>query len=117
MSSSSPDREAFLAAIRAEPESDAPRLIYADWLDDHGEAARAEFIRLGCELARAAFGVAPPAKNRRYRELLEAHAAEWVPCYDDSRCEVRFRRGFADVIRAPVEVMTPLLQDWPRRSR
>src|SRR5262245_29752123 len=35
----------FLAAIRAEPEEDAPRLVFADWLDEHGDP-RAEMIRL-----------------------------------------------------------------------
>jgi uncharacterized protein (TIGR02996 family) len=43
---------ALLAAIRAAPEDDAPRLIYADWLDEHGQPERAEFIRVQCELAR-----------------------------------------------------------------
>lgn len=41
----------FLAAIRAEPEDDAPRLIFADWLDENGEPERAEFVRLQIELA------------------------------------------------------------------
>ena len=27
---------------------DLPRLIFADWLDEHGDADRAEFIRLQC---------------------------------------------------------------------
>src|SRR4051812_185048 len=31
---------------------DAPRLIFADWLEDHGDADRAEFIRTQCRLAR-----------------------------------------------------------------
>jgi uncharacterized protein (TIGR02996 family) len=43
---------AFLAAICAEPDDDAPRLIYADWLEEHGDLDRAEFIRAQCELAR-----------------------------------------------------------------
>jgi uncharacterized protein (TIGR02996 family) len=43
---------ALLNAILAAPDDDAPRLIYADWLDEHGEAERAEFIRVQCELAR-----------------------------------------------------------------
>jgi uncharacterized protein (TIGR02996 family) len=43
---------AFLADIVAHPEEDAPRLIYADWLDEHGQPDRAEFIRLQCRLAR-----------------------------------------------------------------
>lgn len=46
------DRAAFLAAIREAPDDDAPRLIYADWLDENGEAERAEFVRVQCELAR-----------------------------------------------------------------
>ena len=42
-----PEREQFLAAIRQAPDDDAPRLIYADWLDDQGETTRADFIRFG----------------------------------------------------------------------
>jgi uncharacterized protein (TIGR02996 family) len=44
--------EGFLQAVSEQPEDDAPRLIYADWLDENGEAAFAEFIRVQCELAR-----------------------------------------------------------------
>ena len=40
------DRDALLRAICANPEDDAPRLIYADWLDEHGDPLQAEFIRL-----------------------------------------------------------------------
>jgi uncharacterized protein (TIGR02996 family) len=31
------EQAAFLAAIRAEPDSDTPRLVYADWLTERGE--------------------------------------------------------------------------------
>jgi uncharacterized protein (TIGR02996 family) len=48
------DRDALLAAIRANPEEDTPRLMFADWLDENGDATRAEFIRLQCELAQLA---------------------------------------------------------------
>jgi len=40
------DRDAFLTAIHGAPEDDAPRLVFADWLDEQGEPERAEFIRL-----------------------------------------------------------------------
>jgi len=43
--------DAFLQSIIESPEDDTPRLIYADRLDDHGQAERAEFIRLQCRLA------------------------------------------------------------------
>lgn len=44
--------DAFLADVIAHPRDDAPRLVYADWLEDNGRAERAEFIRVQCELAR-----------------------------------------------------------------
>lgn len=43
---------AFLEAI-CDPKNfddDTVRLVYADWLDDHGESERADFIRLSCRL-------------------------------------------------------------------
>jgi uncharacterized protein (TIGR02996 family) len=46
------DADALFAAILADPADDAPRLVYADWLEEHGQPERAEFIRVQCELAR-----------------------------------------------------------------
>jgi uncharacterized protein (TIGR02996 family) len=40
-----PDHLAFLKAILANPDDDAPRLVYADWLDEIDQPERAEFIR------------------------------------------------------------------------
>jgi uncharacterized protein (TIGR02996 family) len=44
--------EAFLQAIIENSDDDAPRLIYADWLDENGQPDRAEFIRIECQLAK-----------------------------------------------------------------
>jgi uncharacterized protein (TIGR02996 family) len=46
------DGAALLAAIRAHPAEDTPRLVYADWLQERGGDDRAEFIRIQCQLAR-----------------------------------------------------------------
>jgi uncharacterized protein (TIGR02996 family) len=43
--------EALLRAICERPWEDTPRLAYADWLDEHGQPERAEFIRVQIELA------------------------------------------------------------------
>ena len=43
------DRDALLAAILANPAEDTPRLVYADWLQENGEPARGEFVRLVLE--------------------------------------------------------------------
>jgi len=42
----------FMAAIIANPADDAPRLVYADWLEEHDDP-RGEFIRVQVELARS----------------------------------------------------------------
>jgi uncharacterized protein (TIGR02996 family) len=65
--------EAFLRAIEASPTEAAPRLIYADWLEEHGDV-RAEFLRLAC----AAPGAASTAANQRLEELTAAVDARWV---------------------------------------
>lgn len=92
-----PDALALLAAILADPADDLPRLAYADWCEEQGDDARAEFIR--CQIALAASDRAlanhggpgdpfPPgylifskrtAVARRERELLLTHWPEWVP--------------------------------------
>src|SRR5262245_37079412 len=46
------EEEGLLQEIVTHPEDDAPRLVYADWLEDHGQPQRAEFIRLQIEVAR-----------------------------------------------------------------
>jgi len=46
------DEDAFLRAIRDKPEDDAPRLIFADWLDDHEQPERAEYLRIEVEAYR-----------------------------------------------------------------
>jgi|SRR5579883_870888 len=48
--------EAFLRAIFDSPDDDTPRLVYADFLQEHGDEDRATYIRCACELARCADG-------------------------------------------------------------
>lgn len=73
----SDEEKAFLKAVCWNPADDAPRLIYADWLEEHGQAERAEFIRLQIELERLKF-VPPTSDNyiadvMSYRKLAATH--------------------------------------------
>ena len=54
---------ALLQAIIDEPDEDSLRLIYADWLHDHGEPDRAEFIRLEIDLHARVQGRRPFVVN------------------------------------------------------
>lgn len=53
------EREAFMEQIRAAPEDDTVRLVYADWLQDHDDPGLARFIRLQVELAQIPTGNVP----------------------------------------------------------
>lgn len=96
------EEDTLLAAIHAHPDDDTLRLAYADWLDENGQPARAEFVRLQ-------IAAEPPesAEERRRRsarewELLAAHRDRWTADlgpFDRARCRVDFRRGFADGLR------------------
>jgi uncharacterized protein (TIGR02996 family) len=44
--------EGLIAAVFASPDDDLPRLVFADYLEERGEADRAAFIRLSCEMER-----------------------------------------------------------------
>jgi uncharacterized protein (TIGR02996 family) len=39
------DEEAMIAAITAAPTDDAPRLVYADWLQERGDEAKSDYLR------------------------------------------------------------------------
>lgn len=45
----------MLRAIIANPGDDLPRLVYADWLDEHGQGDRASIIRLQIETPSAQY--------------------------------------------------------------
>lgn len=88
----------LLAAIWAAPNDDLPRLVYADYLEETGEpakVARAEFIRVQCELARMdEDDDGRAALEKRERQLHKRHVKDWraeVPKGLQSR---EFRRGF-----------------------
>jgi uncharacterized protein (TIGR02996 family) len=91
--------QAFMQAIIEAPDDDAPRLVYADWLDDQGEAERADFIRVQIELARLPQGdPRRPELEARERALLREHEREWQGPLGQLTQDCVFRRGFIEAI-------------------
>lgn len=86
--------QGFIDDIIARPESDQPRLIYADWLEEHGQAERGEFIRVQCAITDLNLelrsdvdcgrgeSICPGCSERRAlqsraKELLDDHYQRW----------------------------------------
>jgi len=94
--------DAFLQAIRDNPEDDTVRLIYADWLQERGEAtggARAELIRVQCALVRNGEGPERLSLRQREQELLLQYQAEWERPLHRLGCYCTFERGFVTGVR------------------
>jgi uncharacterized protein (TIGR02996 family) len=87
--------KAFLSDIVAHSADDAPRLIYADWLDEHGDTDRADHIRTAVALAHLGdYDERRPELLRREQELFLQHGDRWSkPLYKFTR-RIEFRRGF-----------------------
>jgi uncharacterized protein (TIGR02996 family) len=79
----------LLAAVYAALDSDEPRLIYADWLQERGDA-RGELIALQCQAQIT------PAQSRRLKQLLDENGRAWLGPLEPviAKTGVVFRRGF-----------------------
>jgi len=102
------DRDALYRAVCENPDEDTPRLIYADWLEEHGEVDRAAFIRDQIEAARAEpFSVSARDAEDRANALLIKHWDEWMVLPADSVLAFWFRRGFiSEVVIEPGEFVS-----------
>jgi uncharacterized protein (TIGR02996 family) len=92
--------EQLLRGVFEHPEDDAPRLAYADWLDESGgEPERAALIRVQCELARRPPGDPRTADLMRAQEkLFRGRKLRWRASLPRFRGVVwgDFSRGFVD---------------------
>jgi uncharacterized protein (TIGR02996 family) len=92
-------RDGFLRAILADPDDDAHRLVYADWLDDHGQHPddrdRAALIRCQCEAERLPAGRHRSALEKQAAALVRARPEWTAPLLQHHRASSpEFRRGF-----------------------
>lgn len=122
-----PDWNALLAGIVAHPDADLPRLVAADWLEEHGEADRAAFIRLQIERE------SDDRPELKWEEERYRNSPAGLPLWAEEACpslvrldisggtglsgfsfsgveKVRFRRGFPEVITCTAE-------EWQRYGR
>jgi uncharacterized protein (TIGR02996 family) len=97
--------ELLLRAVFEHPEDDAPRLAYADWLEESGgEPERAALVRVQCERFRLPPDDARAAALIRAEErLLRGRKLRWRASLPRLRGVVwgAFSRGFVDSLAVP----------------
>jgi uncharacterized protein (TIGR02996 family) len=100
---------AFQQAILSSPDDDTPRLVYADWLEEHGQPDRAAFIRIQCQLALLPDDDPRRAElETRERGLLEEHEEEWAGLLPRPVTRRWFQRGFLAGVEMPVRSFSRL---------
>ena len=85
---------ALLRAIAEEPGDGASYLVLADFLEEHGDSSRAEYLRVQAELATKGIKKKRVDELRqRERGLLNAHRQQWVAAFHLPLEDVRFEHG------------------------
>jgi uncharacterized protein (TIGR02996 family) len=112
--------EALIAAIVENPDDDAPRLIYSDWLDEHGQHERGEFIRVQCQLARLDSAIAPLRDYTRW--VGGAHKGQdhldlltWLCALADQGEDAQLRRELRERERALLDQFSAIWTEPLRR--
>ena len=112
------DHDALLGGVLADPDADLPRLVFADFLEETGtpgNVARAEFVRVQCELASGDPGDEARQLELRIRErlLLNEHVKAWLAplrtrgeALQNPGTHGLFRRGFVETVWMPAAVFT-----------
>ncbi|OWK40482.1 TIGR02996 domain-containing protein [Fimbriiglobus ruber] len=95
-----PTHAALLRSVAERGDDNTPRFVLADWLEEHGEASRAEFIRVQCELVSPQLSAdARHALRMRERDLLNAHRDKWCQALGLPVEDIYFERGLISGIR------------------
>lgn len=120
----------LLRTILTYPFDDAPRMVYADWLEENGEELHAELIRVQCALTCSCVPLSPPdgtgirsgllcaaclmepsrriGLQLREKELLQTRYA--------LEPNIHFERGFVSTITTQLDVFMSMAENWFNRE-
>jgi uncharacterized protein (TIGR02996 family) len=107
----------FLSAISSDPKDRAVRLVYADWLEERGDA-RGELVRIEEEMGRiAVFSDRFWLLKSRRNELRSVAPTDWLNAmgYDGSECPPTFAHGVPDGWKERWRLIREFTERWSRR--
>jgi uncharacterized protein (TIGR02996 family) len=113
-----PEVHIFFRDIKEHPDDDTPRLVFADWLEEHGDAAtaaRGEFLR--SRVLRHHLSNDDPSYSslkRREGELFTAYRWLWLGPLADHARYWEFQRGLVQVWAQAEKILSAEVADWAR---
>lgn len=109
------DEAALLAAIRTTPGDESLRLVYADWLEEHGQQYRSELIRI-CEAMRSVpvFCDEYWRLKARRNELRQTCPSDWLATTgcDGSRYDPLFRDAIPPDLKGRWRLIREFAEAW-----
>lgn len=109
------DEDALIAAVIAHPDEDTPRLVYADWLQEHGDADRAEFIRLQCRNSVGSPEEIDPADEERETVLEAENRGKWLAGLPQlPRAHWHLVRGFPESLEVAADLFLERYESFAR---
>ncbi len=109
------EEEALVRMAASTPEDDDLRLVYADWLEEHGREEQAGFVRAQCELSRLEEAGVPLHSHRAEALLHRCEALEprregaWRAL---ESVQTAVRRGLPAVVRCGAREFAECGQEW-----
>mgnify|MGYP002623807179 CR=1 FL=1 len=92
-----PALKGLLLAIRQEPGCEELKLVLADWLEDHDQSARADLIRLQCQMTPLSERDADRHElQKKVTPLLDRFSDAWAGEPPESVTNLKFREGMLD---------------------
>jgi uncharacterized protein (TIGR02996 family) len=98
MSALPDEQAALLAAVVADPDADAPRLVYADWLQEHDDEEQAQFIRagVGIEWLTTFEDEKRQRVTRRLDDTAVRHGVRWLEALGVRPADLVYERGMVE---------------------
>jgi uncharacterized protein (TIGR02996 family) len=96
-----PDEQAaLLAAIVRDPDAAAPRLVYADWLQEHGDEEQAQFIRdsIGLEWLSTHEDEKRQQIAERLDGVAERNGVRWLETVGITGADPVYDRGMVEAV-------------------
>lgn len=106
------EADAFLDAIFDHPDDDTHRLVYADWLEEHGQGNYAQFIRLSVKADGRCRSLEERQQVRAERFTHWRRMPAFLSTDNPLITTHNYKRGFPGRVDVPAEFFVRTVERW-----